>query len=134
MKIEISQAPPSDIFKDRVKYLWVAALILSLALIGILLIIYGIFSDAPASPILEKVALGLLFGPAVLFTYFGPKLRAYKRLLPREKEELLVLSLKHPEISTYLKQVSGQDRQPILAEYEACKEWAENEEHKGQSE
>ncbi len=134
MKIDISQAPPSDIFKDRVKYLWVAAFILSLALVGVLLIIYGIFSAAPASPILEKVALGLLFGPAVLFTYFGPKLRVYKRLLPKEKEELIVLSLKHPEISTYLKQVSALDRQPILAEYEACKEWAENEEYKRQSE
>lgn len=133
MKIDISQAPPADIFKHRGKYLWISVLILSLALCGVLLIAYGILSEGTAGETLEKTALGLLFGPAVLFTYFGAKLRAYKGLAPQEKEELIVLSLKYPEISTYLKLVSDQDRQPIFAEYEACMEWAENEEHKRQS-
>ncbi|MDF1577479.1 MAG: hypothetical protein RQ753_01965 [Desulfurivibrionaceae bacterium] len=133
MKIDITKAPPDEIFKDRGKYLWISLVLLSLALCGVLLIVYGIVSAGPASETLEKVALGLLIGPAVFFTYFGVKLRAYKRLGPQEKEELIVMGSKYPAIATYVKLVSAQGRQPIFAEYEAVKEWAENEVHRRQS-
>jgi hypothetical protein len=126
MKIDISQPPPRKIFKHRGKYLWISLFILSLALCGVFLIFYGLYSDVPYSQTLETVALNLLVFPAVLFTFFGPKLRAYKRLDPREKEQLIVLSLKHPEIKHYLKQVSEQSREPVHGEYEACRDWAEN--------
>jgi hypothetical protein len=125
MKIDISQPPPQNIFKHRGKYLGICLFILTLALCGVILIFYGLYSNAPHSETLEKVALNLLVVPAVLLTIFGPKLKAYKRLNPKEKEQLLVLGLEHPEVKRYLKLVSGQGREVVHGEYEACMEWGE---------
>ena len=75
------------------------------------------------------MALGLLVGPAVFFTYYGTKLNEYKGLSVGQQNQLANLSRKHAEIATYCKQVAEQDRQPIHAEYEACVEWGENVTH-----
>lgn len=130
MKIDITTPPPADIFRDRVKYTWIFIFFISLAACGMLLIIYGIVSDAPSSETLETAALALLVGPAIFLTYFGGKLRAYKKLGPHEKEELKSLALKFPEILTYCALVAEEGREPIFAEYEAFKDWAENADFK----
>ena len=129
MKIDIAGQPPVDIFRDRGKHLRASIVLLSLAGCGLLLIAYGILSDAQQSESLENVALALLVGPAVIFTYYGTKLNAYKGLSVSQKKELAALSRKHAEIATYCTLVAQQDRQPTHAEYEACVEWDENVTH-----
>ena len=86
MTIDITQAPPTDIFRDRGKHLWISIALLSLAACGMLLILYVIFADAPQSDTLETTALSLFVGPALIFVYFGEKLKAYKKLGPEQKK------------------------------------------------
>ncbi|RJX27685.1 MAG: hypothetical protein C4531_13305 [Desulfurivibrio sp.] len=127
MKIDITREPPTDVYRNRGKYILIAIVLLSLAVCGILLMVYGFVSDTPPSDTLEKAALTLLLGPALIFVYFGGKLRAYIRMNQAEKKELDELCRKHAEIAAYCGQVARQGREPILAEYHACQEWAENE-------
>ena len=129
MKIDIAEQPPVDIFKDRGKHLRASIILLSLAFCGLILIAYGILSEAQQSETLENIALGLLVGPAVFFTYSGTKLNHYKGLSVSQKKELADLCRKHADIDTYCKLVAQQDRQPIHAEFEACVEWDENVTH-----
>ncbi|OKY73890.1 MAG: hypothetical protein BM485_16585 [Desulfobulbaceae bacterium DB1] len=130
MKIDITQAPPTDIFRDRPKHLWICIALLFLAACGMLLILYVIFADAPQSDTLETTALSLFVGPALIFVYFGEKLKAYKKPGPEQKKELAALGRKHAVISTYCALVAEEGRDPIFAEYEACKDWAEDLSHK----
>jgi len=129
MKININGQPPTDIFRDRGKYIWISLALMSLVVCGVLLMVYGFVSDTPPSDTLETVALTLLGAPAVIFVYFGGKLRAYIKLNQGQKTELADLVRKHAEISTYCELVAKQGREPILAEYEACKDWAEDLHH-----
>ncbi|MCG2745999.1 MAG: hypothetical protein L6365_00530 [Desulfobulbaceae bacterium] len=126
MKIDITREPPTDIFRDRGKYLRIFMALLSLAVSGMLLMVYGFVSDTPQSDTLEKTSLALLVAPSVVFGYFGGKLRAYIRLNPRQKKILADLCRKHAEISTYCGLVAKEGREPILAEYHACQDWAED--------
>lgn len=130
MKIDITQEPPADIFRERGKYLWICIVILTLAFCGFLLIGYGFLSDIQDNKILERTSLTILVGSALLFFYFGEKLKAYKKLGPEEKDKLAAMARAHPEIGTYCDLVAREDREPIYAEYEACQEWAEYMEHK----
>lgn len=130
MKIDITCEPPADIFRDRGKYLRISVALLSLVVCGMLLMVYGVVSDSAHSESLETAALTLFVGPALIFVYFGGKLRDYKKLVPDQKKELDDLGRKHLEISTYCGLVTKQGREPIFAEYEACKEWVENLTHK----
>lgn len=130
MKIDITQPPPADIFRDRPKHARISSVLLFLAMSGVLLMIYGVASDAPSSETMETVALSLLVGPAVVFVYFGTKLNSYKQLSASQKEHLIVISLKHPEIATYCKLVARQGREMTHGEYEACRDWAEDAGHK----
>lgn len=129
MKIDIAGQPPVDIFRDRGKHLRASIILLSLAGCGLLLIAYGILSDSQQSEILENVALGLLVGPAVIFTYYGTKLNDYKGLSISQQENLADLCRKHAKIAAYCTLVGLQKRQMIHAEYEACVEWDENVTH-----
>ena len=129
MKIDITREPPPDIFRDRSKYLLIFIALLCLAASGVLLMAYGIFSDIPQSDMLEKASLTLLVAPAVVCGYFGGKLRAYIALNPGQKKILAGLIAKHPEIAAYCGRVAIQGRALILAEYHACRDWAENAEH-----
>ena len=125
MKIDINQAPPADIFRDRAKYIKIAFVLLALALGGLGLMVYGFVSAAPSSESLETMALVLFVGPAVLFVYFGGKLQAYKKLNPVQSKELADLAERHPEIATYCNRLQQSGRPPIHAEFEACQDRAE---------
>lgn len=129
MKIDIDGPPPVDIFRDRGKHLRASIILLSLAGCGLVLIAYGILSDNQQSEMLENVALGLLVGPAVIFTYYGTKLNDYKGLSVSQQENLAILCRKHAKIGAYCTKVALQQRQLIHAEYEACVEWDENITH-----
>ena len=54
MKIDIAGQPPVDIFRDRGKHLRASIILLALAGCGLLLIAYGILSEAQQSEILEN--------------------------------------------------------------------------------
>jgi len=129
MKIDITDRPPVDIFRDRGKHLRASIVLLSLAGCGLLLIAYGILADTQQSETLENVAMALLAGPAVAFTYFGAKLNDYKGLSVAQQKAVADLSRKHAEIDVYCTLVAQQNRQLIHAEYEACVEWDENVTH-----
>ena len=130
MKIDITRKPPADIFRNRGKYILISIVLLSLAVCGVLLMVYGIVSEMPQNDTLERAAQTLLFVPAVIFVYFGGKLRAYIKLNPVQKKELAELCQKHAEISAYCGLVAKEGREPILAEYDACQDWAEDVSHK----
>ncbi len=125
MEIDITKAPPADIFRYRVRHIRISAVLLFLAACGLLLIVYGITVAPAQSTFLETVALSLLVGPALLFVYYGGKLNAYKGLSAEQKKELIFLGLRHLPIAAYCRQVAGLGRELTFAEYEACKEWAE---------
>ena len=125
MKIDILRTPPADIFRDRRRYILFFCVLLALACCGLLIGVYAIVADTRYYAKLEIAALALFAGAAVFLTYFGEKLQAYKKLTPPQLKELADLSWKHPEIKTYCDLVVQADRQPILAEFEACQEWAE---------
>ncbi|MBI5556112.1 MAG: hypothetical protein HY885_00580 [Deltaproteobacteria bacterium] len=130
MKIDITHEPPADIFQDRGKYLRISAALLSLVFCGMLLIVYVLFADAASSKNLETAGLALFIGPALIFVYFCEKLQDYKKLNPDQKKELAALGQKHPEIATYCGLVAKANREPVFAEYEASKEWAEDSGYK----
>ncbi len=126
MKIDITREPPADIFRNRGKYRLIAIVLLALSGCGMLLAAYAIFSDTPHSEKLETAAFTLFVGPILVFSYFGEKLQAYKRLTPDQEKELADLGREHPEIRAYCVLAAEARRQPILAEYEACQAWAED--------
>lgn len=125
MKIDITREPPADIFRNRGKNLWAFIVLLTLGSCGVLLGVYAILSDTRFYENLETVSLALFVGAALLITYIGEKLQAYKSLTPDQKKELADLGWKHPEIELYCALVTKAGRQPIRAEYEACQTWAE---------
>ena len=133
MKINLTQKPPSNIFKDRGKYSFLAGISLLIAACGFMLIFYGIYSNSPSGKTLETVSLSLLFGSAILITYFGTEVQAYKKLGPKEQKELADLAAKYPGVENYLKLVQEEGREPIFAEYEACQDLDEDEKLKQDS-
>lgn len=126
MKIDITREPPADIFRHRSKYRLINSVALTLSGCGLLLAAYTIVSDTPHSDNLEMTAFTLFVGPILVFSYFGEKLQAYKRLSPGQEKELTEMGRQHPEIKTYCAQVAMAGRQPTLAEFEACLAWAED--------
>jgi len=126
MKIDINAPPPLDIFRDRRKHLQASIILLSLAGLGLLMMLYGVLAETQVSAMTENVALALLVGPAVFFTYYGSKLNDYKGLSVSQKKELADLSRKHAKIAAYCIQVGLQRRPMTHAEYEACVDWGEN--------
>jgi hypothetical protein len=131
MKIDLAAGPPPDIFRHRGRHLAVSLFLLLLVLCGGLLMVYTVLSDTPYSRSLENAALALFVGPALLFTYFGTKLRGYKKLSPEEKIKLAELGRKYPEIAAYCAMVAGQDREMTYGEYEACRDREEESEPHG---
>jgi len=129
MKIDITCHPPTDIFQDRAKHRWASIVLLALAGCGVLLMVYGMLSRVPLGKALENLALALLGGSAVVFTYYGNKLNEYKGLSESQKQNLENLGRKYTEVATYCQLVAQQDRSPIHVEYEACVEWDENVTH-----
>ncbi|MBU0479919.1 MAG: hypothetical protein KKG47_02335 [Proteobacteria bacterium] len=132
MKIDITRKPPADLFKNHGRYRLGAALFLAPSLCGLLLIAWIILSDSPPSDTLEMVAFGLFVVPVLGFSFFGGKLQAYKGLNPAEIKELAALMEKHPEVREYCAKVTETGRQPIMAEFEACREWAEDVDFKAE--
>ncbi len=126
MKIDITKKPDADICRDKGKYLWICIIILWVAICGALLMGYGIVVETSQDEIFQTGGMVLFIGASVLFYYFGEKLRAYKKLGPEQKQELINLSSRYLVIGTYCELIAKQGRQPIFVEYEACKEWAED--------
>jgi len=125
MKIDILREPPADIFKDHGKYKIAFALILALACIGLLLGVYAIVADTKYYGALEKAALTVFVVAAVLLFYVGEKLQAYKKLNPDQKKELADMCRQYFEIQGYCDLVAKLNRRIVLAEFEACHNWAE---------
>ncbi len=130
MKIDITREPPADIFRYRGKYLWSFIALLALGTCGILLGVYAIFSDTHYYEKLETASLAIFVGSALLISYTGEKLQAYKNLSPDQVTELADMVQKHPEIETYCTLVMKAGRQPIRAEFEACQTMAEKRDRK----
>ena len=130
MKIDITHEPPADIFRNRGKYLWSFIILLILSGGGVLLGVYAIFSDTIYYENLETASLATFVGAAVLISYIGEKLQAYKSLTLNQKKELADMVRKHPKIEAYCALVTKACRQPIRVEYEACQNWAEDENEK----
>jgi len=125
MYIDVTNAPPHDLFRNRGKYLRFAGLFLILAVCGILLGVYSVVSAVPYSQTLEDIALGLIVGPGLVFVYFAEKLMAYRRLSQEQGRELAILVQKHPEVAAYCAQVAKVNRRVVAAEFEACQALAE---------
>lgn len=126
MKIDITQKPDADICKDRGKYLWICIVLLWSATCGALIMGYGIVVETSQDEIFQTGGMVLFIGSSLLFYYFGERLRAYKKLGLEQKQELINLGSRYLVIGTYCALIAKQARQPIFAEYEACKEWAED--------
>ena len=127
MKIDILQAPPTDIFQKRPRLIFVFVALLFVASCGILFGVYAIFFNTAYYEQFETLALVLFIVPAPFATYFGEKLQGYKKLMPPQREELTALEQKFPEIKNYCDKVRKDDRRFIRSEYEACLEWAEDQ-------
>jgi len=125
MKISILDTPQEDIFKDRSKYIFIFIALLTLSCFGLFLGGYAIIAKTSYYSQLEKWSLIFFFAPTPFTTYIGEKLQKYKKLTPPQREELAVLSQQYPEVKVYCDLVSEAGRQPIRAEYRACKTWAE---------
>ena len=91
-----------------------------------LLAVYAILSDTMYYENLETASLTIFAGAALLVSYFGEKLQAYKSLTPNQMKELAEMVQKHPSIETYCTLITKAGRQPIRAEYEACQNRAED--------
>lgn len=124
MIIDITAAPPADIFQDRARYIWLSVASLTFAVCGVLLAVYALFFGPAPNETLETFSLVLFVGPGLFFVYFAEKLQAYKRLTPQQTKELADLGRAHPEIAAYCALVAKAGRPPILAEYEACEAWS----------
>lgn len=125
MKIDILSEPPADIFQNRGKYKALFILFLGAAGLGLLFGVYAVVADTKYYELLEKTALTLFLASAVPLFYAGEKLQAYKKLTPLQQKELAELCEKYFEIQGYCDLVARSDRRIILAEYEACRDWAE---------
>lgn len=119
MKIDLSGTPPAGIFQERGRYIRISASLLALVICAVLLAVYAFFLNN-YSERLETAALVLFVWAGLLFAYFTEKLQAYKRLTPQQNRELAELSRRHAEIAAYCALVAKAGRLPILAEYEAC--------------
>ncbi|MEW6427189.1 MAG: hypothetical protein AB1568_04040 [Thermodesulfobacteriota bacterium] len=125
--IDIRGEPPADPCRNRGRHLMLAGVFLALSLAGVALMLYGMFSETAHGETLETVALGLFAAPAAVFSYFGGKVNACRGLSAAQKEELAGLARTHPEIAAYCGRVEKMGREPVFAEYEACRELGEND-------
>ena len=101
MKIDINRVPPADIFRNRGKYLWSFIAFLIIGCCGVLLAVYAILSDTMYYENLETASLTIFAGAALLVSYFGEKLQAYKNLTPDQMKEPAEMVQKHPSIEAY---------------------------------
>lgn len=127
MKIDLLHAPPADIFKNRGKYIVLFVLFLAVACVGLLLGTYAILSDTQHD-ILEKASMFLFVGSALPFFIVGEKLQAYKRLTPQQEKELADFCQEYGEVQAYCQHVAALNRRIIQAEFDACKDFAEERE------
>lgn len=125
MKIDIFSEPSADLFKNQGKLKLLFILFLTLGIFSVLIGVYAIVADTKYYDILEKAALILLTGSAILFFYVGEKLQAYKKITPLQQKELDELCQKYFEIQGYCDLVARSGRGLIFAEYEACQNFAE---------
>lgn len=125
MKIDISQEPPIDIFKDQRKLIIVFSILIGLACVGILIGAYAILSNS-ANASLETWALVFFVAPAPFATFFGEKLQKYKRLTPPQVQKLSLISDEYTEVQTYLDAVKQLNRRLTRVEYQACVDWVED--------
>lgn len=130
MKIDICSSPPADIFRNRGRHLRLFIFFLLLACCGLLLGAYAVVAETHHYEAFETAALALFAGSALFLTYFGEKLQAYKRLTPPQYAELAGLAQNHAAIGLYCELVAKAGREPIRAEFEACRDWAEEKEQR----
>jgi len=126
MKIDIFKEPPGDIFRARSKYRLLTLISLGLGICGVLLAAYCILSETASGETLETIAFALFVVSAVMFGFFGEKLRGYSPLGPDEEKIFEEMALKHSEIRRYRDLVAKAGRKPITSEFGACKAWVDD--------
>lgn len=126
MKIDVTKAPPAAIFQYRGVFKIIVIICLMISCGGMLLAAYAIFSDLAHSERLETVAFALFVGPVLIFSYFGEKLQAFKKLTKEQETELADFIRNYPVIRTYCELVAKDGRNLTLGEYEAAEAWVED--------
>jgi hypothetical protein len=101
MKIDILHGPPANIFKNRRKYILIFVALLNLACCGLLLGVYAIFAQTSYYEQLETLALVFFLAPSPFAVYIGEKLQEYKKLTSPQREELIALGQRYPEVKNY---------------------------------
>ncbi len=127
MKIDISKAPDADIFRNRKTYLIWFLFSLSVCLAAIAMGAYVIYVDSVKYPKLEDWAVWTLAIASLFVSWFGNRLQAYKRLLPPQEEKLAKWRRDYSLIDRYCSEVEKIDRPLIRAEYDACRDYAEEQ-------
>ncbi|MDG4475154.1 hypothetical protein [Thiovibrio frasassiensis] len=125
MRINISQAPPTDVVEGKKIYLRIIPILLALILGAILLALFLFAFGSSQETLLENIALALFVGPGLAFFFFAEKLHGYKALSAKQEKEMEEFRRQDPEIAAYCAKVSLLDRTLIKAEYDACKARAE---------
>ncbi len=133
MKVDISRSPDPDIFRNRKSQSFWFSLFFVIAIGAIGVGAYVMYVDTKLDPHLVDWALGVLVVSSLFITRFGNRLQAYKELLPPEKEKLAKLRQNHPVIDKYCSRVEKMGRRIIRAEYEACVDYAEDQEDRSDS-
>ena len=126
MNVDICTTPDPEIFRDRKKYALWFALFMAMACTGVGIGVFAIYFDTSNFSNLDDWALGALVGASIGITWSGNRLQAYKRLYPPQLAKLAELRANHPVIDEYCRAVEAAGRGLIRAEYEACKEYAED--------
>lgn len=119
MNIDILQQPPSDIPRIRWKYTRLSLLFLSLIVCSLLIGVAGILLRTGHDQLIQYSAfvLFLVFGFA--FVYSAEKLLGYRRLGPRQKEELQAMRRQYAEVEEYCEKVAAQGRYLVVEEFDA---------------
>jgi len=127
MKIDLNQTPEKNIFRNRKKQIIWFSFFMLLVCVAIAIGFYAVYSNSNNAGNLGDWALGILVSASVGVTIFGNRLQAYKALFPPQKEKLISLRSQYPVIEKYCSGVELIQRKFIRAEYEACVEYAENQ-------
>jgi len=119
MNIDILQQPPSDIPRIRWKYTRLSLLFLCLIVCSLLIGAAGIFLRTGHDQLIQYSAfvLFLVFGFA--FVYSAEKLLGYRRLGPRQQEELQAMRRQYMEVEEYCGKVEAQGRYLVVEEFDA---------------
>jgi hypothetical protein len=123
--LDIRHEPPTDTLEKRRKYIRSTLFFLGLILCAVAIGIFSYFSGSGSRNLLENTAVifFVLFGGG--FVYCSEKLMGYRRLLPKQQQEVLTMAGEYDEIELYCRKVAAQERDLVVNEYDAMVAHAE---------